>query len=77
MKTQTRQNLEWSPTDKPVAPSSRPVGRNPEPTPPAMVGARVEGSIAGEATSRNVFRWAANIWGIRFHETEIHRSYPN
>ena len=35
----------WSPTGKPVAPSSTPVGRNPEREPPAIAGARVEGSI--------------------------------
>ena len=34
----------WSPTGKPVAPSSTPVGRNPEQERPGKVGARVEGS---------------------------------
>src|SRR3972149_9015930 len=34
----------WSPTGRPVAPSSAPVGRNPEQEPPAKAGARVEGS---------------------------------
>ena len=38
----------WSPTGKPVAPSSTPVGRNPEQEPPAKAGARVEGSSAGK-----------------------------
>jgi hypothetical protein len=36
--------LLWSPTGKPVAHSSTPVGRNPEHEPPAEAGARVEGS---------------------------------
>jgi len=34
----------WSTTGRPVAPSSAPVGRNPEQEPPAKAGARVEGS---------------------------------
>ncbi len=34
----------WSPTDRPVAPSNTPVGRNPEHEPPAKAGAPVEGS---------------------------------
>ena len=33
----------WSPTGRPVAPSSTPVGRNPEQGPPAKSGAQVEG----------------------------------
>jgi len=37
-------NRRWSPTGKPVAPSTKPVGRNPEREPPARAGARVEGS---------------------------------
>jgi hypothetical protein len=37
-------NFQWSPTGKPVAPSSTPVRRNPEQGPPAKAGARVEGS---------------------------------
>ena len=37
-------NRRWSPTGKPVAPSTKPVGRNPEREPPAKAGARVEGS---------------------------------
>ncbi len=36
---------QWSPTDKPVAPSRTPVGRNPEQEPPAKAGDRVEGSL--------------------------------
>ena len=36
--------LEWSPTGKPVATSTTPVGRNPEREPRAKAGARVEGS---------------------------------
>ncbi|MDZ4346948.1 MAG: hypothetical protein U1E51_31440, partial [Candidatus Binatia bacterium] len=36
----------WSPTGNPVAPSTTPVGRNPEPEPPAKAGDRVEGSIS-------------------------------
>ena len=36
--------LSWSHMDKPVAPSSMPVGRNPERDTPAKAGARVEGS---------------------------------
>jgi N-methylhydantoinase B len=38
----------WSPTGKPVAPSSTPVGRNPEREPLAKAGARVEGSVASD-----------------------------
>ena len=34
----------WSPKGKPLAPSSTPVGRNPEQEPPANAGVRVEGS---------------------------------
>jgi hypothetical protein len=41
-----RENRAWSPTGKPVAPSSTPVGWNPEQEPPAKAGARVEGSSA-------------------------------
>jgi len=37
----------WSPTGKPVALSSMPVGRNPEQEPPAKAGDRVEGSLPG------------------------------
>ncbi len=37
----------WSPTDKPVALSSTPVGRNLGQEPPAKAGARVEGSSDG------------------------------
>ena len=36
--------LLWSPTGKPVAPSTMPVGRNPEQEPPAKAGTRGEGS---------------------------------
>jgi len=36
--------IKWSPTGKTVAPSSTPVGRNPEQEPPAKAGAPVEGS---------------------------------
>jgi SAM-dependent methyltransferase len=36
----------WSPTDKTVAPSNTPVGRNPEQEPGDKAGARVEGSIS-------------------------------
>ena len=38
-------NGKWSPTDKSVAPSSTPVGRNPEQESEAKAGARVEGSV--------------------------------
>ena len=38
--------ITWSPTGKPVAPSTTPVGRNPEQDPPAKAGDRVEGSDA-------------------------------
>ena len=47
----------WSPMGKPVAPSSTPVGRNPEQEPPAKAGARVEGSIS-------VWRGTGCFWPV-------------
>jgi hypothetical protein len=42
--THLKTKSKWSPTGKPVAPSSTLVARNPEQEPPAKAGARVEGS---------------------------------
>jgi hypothetical protein len=46
--THSKTKSKWSPTGKPVAPSSTLVARNPEQEPRAKAGARVEGSSAGK-----------------------------
>jgi len=46
----------WSPTVKPVAPSTTPVGRNPEREPPAKAGAGVEVSRRQCGSFARIFR---------------------
>ena len=46
----------WSPTGKPVAPSSMPTGRNPERQPPARAGDRVEGTAGYRLKDESLLR---------------------
>ena len=49
----------WSPTGKPVAPSTTPVGRNSERAPPAKAGARVEGFKVPDAMANAIERFVS------------------